>query len=244
MPREWRRLRELAFPDDGWLYRDAHYLVAEVPIGRPDVAASWVPRPLRLASRVATVFTAYFPHTTFGSVYREAGLLLHVRHRCRRALFSPWMVVDDDVAMILGRELLGYPKKMARVEWASDAAGVVARADRHGEAILEMRASLGPPSPDPPPILGRPHRNVRSSLGLALPWIVAFTLEEVPIEVRQASLELVIHRNERDPLHALELHPVQDARLHRVNLRRGRGPWPVGIASPLAHARHTLRRVL
>ena len=93
-----------------WLYRDAHYLIAEMDID-PAAARRWVPFPLRLASpATATIFTGWFPHNTFGSVYHEAGLFLHVEHFGRPAIFSPWMLVDDDVALITGRELLGYPK--------------------------------------------------------------------------------------------------------------------------------------
>src|SRR5215467_12082445 len=83
----WRRLVSMLSPGD-WVYRDAHYLVADMAI---DAAAA----------------APWFPDNTFGSRYCEAGLFLHVRHLGRRAIFSPWMIVDDDVALILGRELLG-----------------------------------------------------------------------------------------------------------------------------------------
>src|ERR1700733_10245259 len=102
------------------LYVDAHYLVADVDLD-PRRARGFVPFPLRLASPpTASVFTAFFPHTSFGSVYREAGVFLHVRGvgmRAPTAVFSPWMIVDDDVALIAGRELLGYPKKLGSIEW-------------------------------------------------------------------------------------------------------------------------------
>ena len=68
----------------------------------------------RLASpAMASIFTAYFPSNTFGSVYCEGRTFLHVEHGRTRAVFSPWMLVDDDVALILGRELLGYPRSSA-----------------------------------------------------------------------------------------------------------------------------------
>src|SRR5262245_28878014 len=95
-----------------WIYRDAHYLVADVELDRAP-AARWVPWPLRLARPGrAQIFTAYFPSTTFGSVYREAGVFFEVSTLRGAALYSPWMLVDDDVALIAGRELLGYPKKL------------------------------------------------------------------------------------------------------------------------------------
>lgn len=150
MTAAWRQLRRLAFPDGGLLYRDAAYLAVEMTIGRPDVAGRWVPRPLRLAGSTATLFTAHFAQNSFGSVYSEAGLLLPVEHACRSAVHCPWMVVDDDVALILGRELLGYPKKLAAIEWSDDDVDVEARVTRKGQPLLTMSARLGMRRADSP----------------------------------------------------------------------------------------------
>src|SRR4051812_18964068 len=92
-PGYWSRLAAMVAPGD-WVYRDAHYLVAEIELD-PAGAARWIPRPLRLAEPArAQVFTAYFPDNSFGSVYREAGVLVDVVHRGTRAVYSPWMLVD------------------------------------------------------------------------------------------------------------------------------------------------------
>src|SRR5262252_6737489 len=59
-PGSWERLAGMMSAE--WLYRDAHYLVAEVELD-PAAAARWVPWPLRLATPArAQVFTAFFPH--------------------------------------------------------------------------------------------------------------------------------------------------------------------------------------
>src|SRR5438105_1715873 len=161
------RLIAMAAPGD-WIYRDAHYLVAEVELD-PRIAAAWVPWPLRLASPPrALVFTAHFPTTTFGSVYSEAGVLLRVVHRRTRAVFSPWMLVDDDVALIVGRELLGYPKKLGEIAWRHDGDRIATVVHRRGRELLAMTGTLGASDDSPPPMLGRPHRNIRAAIGLAL----------------------------------------------------------------------------
>ena len=67
-----RELREIVAPA-GAMYRDAHYLVADMRVDAT-AAARWVPRPLRVPALArASLFTAWFPHSSFGSVYREAG---------------------------------------------------------------------------------------------------------------------------------------------------------------------------
>ncbi len=157
----------------------------------PVAARRWVPWPLRPAEPAgALLFIAWFPTTTFGSVYREAGLLLHVKHLGADAVYSPWMIVDDDVALILGRELLGYPKKdRARSTSTSTATAISAVATRRGAELLRMEGTLGERVEGAAADAGPPHRNVRSSLEeLAVPKVIAFTPREQVIEaVRRAA---------------------------------------------------------
>jgi acetoacetate decarboxylase len=226
-----------------WIYRDAHYLVADVELDAR-TARRYVPWPLRLATPArAQVFTAFFPHTTFGSVYREAGVFFDVTSRRGiRAVYCPWMIVDDDVALIMGRELLGYPKKLGELTWEHSSDIIRTTARRRGADLIEMEGTLGATIAAPPPRRGRPHRNVRTSAGLALPKVIAFAPRERVVEVRHASLSVRISGSERDPLDELGLGRVLAARLHRVDLGGGRPPLPILAASPLALARQLLLR--
>jgi acetoacetate decarboxylase len=226
-----------------WLYRDAHYFAADMEVDE-EAARRWVPKPLALAKpALATVFTAHFPHNTFGSVYREAGLFLHVEHLFTRALFCPWMLVDDDVALIVGRELLGYPKKMGTIELSIRGDEIRGSASRRGAELVRMEGALKERIADPPPMLGRPHRNIKSSLGLALPKVIAFTPKEEAIEVRRAEVKVEIGSSERDPLGELGFGRVVRAHLFRVNLGARGIPFPVAAVSPLRFLRHWLLRV-
>jgi acetoacetate decarboxylase len=240
----------MMFPKSGWLYEDAHYLVCDMELDAR-AARAFVPAPLRLVEPArASVFLAWFPKNTFGSVYREAGIFFHVRHGFSRAVFSPWMIVDDDVALIIGRELLGYPKKMGEIRFdvkeGSGASGEPARisavATRRGATLLSMEGTLGHRIADPPPIIGQTHRNVRSSMGLALPKVIAFRPREEPIEVRHADLRVHVGTSERDPLAEMGLGRVLGARLHRVNIGGRRLPFPIRGVSPLWFSRQWLLR--
>lgn len=237
-----RRLREMI--GQGWAYRDAQYLVADVELDA-DRARRFVPWPLRLATPArANVFLAYFPHNTFGSVYREAGVFFDIAscRSGRRAVFSPWMIVDDDVALILGRELLGYPKKLGDLTWQLDGDRISASARRRGHTLVTMTGTLGGPLADPPPMLGRPHRNIRGSAGVAMPKVIAFAPKERVCEVRAAALEVRIEGSERDPLHEMGFGRVLGARLHRVDLGGSLPPLPIALVSPLAYAKQLLLR--
>jgi acetoacetate decarboxylase len=228
----WQDLRAM-MPADGWAYRDAHYLSATLEVDRA-AAQRWVPWPLRVPRQArATLFTAWFPWCCFGSVYHEAGLFLHAEVVGRPVLHCPWMIVDDDAALILGRELLGYPKKLGEIALDLEGDRALGVARRRGVELLRMEGSLGAVVIDPPPFLGRPHLNVRSSLGLAFPWLLAFTPRERAIEVRRARLEVEVARSERDPLHELGFGAVTSGYLHRVDLGGGRvPPLPLFPASP------------
>jgi acetoacetate decarboxylase len=233
------RLRDVS---RGWIYRDAHYLVADVELDA-DRARKWVPWPLKLATPArGQVFLASFEHTSFGSVYREAGAFYEVTHLGMRAIYSPWMLVDDDVALIVGRELLGYPKKLGDFTWELAGDSIRATAHRRGHQLLTMRGTLGATLHDPPPMLGRPHRNLRSNIGLSIPKLVAFTPKERVVEVRDATLEVTIGSSERDPLHDMGFGKVIGTRLHRVDLGGAMPPLPIAAVSPLAYARYLLAR--
>jgi acetoacetate decarboxylase len=237
----WSRLASMVAPGD-WIYRDAHYLAADVELD-PAIARRWLPSPLRLATpHRARVFTAYFPHNTFGSVYREAGVFVDVMHRFTRAIYCPWMIVDDDVALITGRELLGYPKKLGEIAWEHHGDRIHAVACRRGHELISMTGMLADTIAQPPPILGIPHRNVRSSAGIAVPKLLAFTPRERVIEVRRAHLEVTIHGSERDPLHEMGFGRVLGARLHRVDLGGRLPPLPLRPVSPIWFARNLLIR--
>lgn len=230
-------------PRQGWIYRDAHYLVCDMEID-PAAARRWVPRRLGLAEPArASIFLAYFPDNTFKSVYREAGLLLHVKHWGTSAVFSPWMLVDDDVALIVGRELLGYPKKLGEIAWSLDGDRISSVATRRGAELVRMSGTLGEVLRDPPPMLGRPHRNVRSTLGFAIPRMIAFTPREEIIEARRANLEVTIGGSERDPLHELGFGSVLSSTLYRVNLGGTLPPLPLGPISPMFFMRQILLRM-
>lgn len=224
------------------LYRDALYLAAHVPI-EPDAARAWLPAGLRLARPgTAILFGAHFRDCSFDSVYEEVGLLIDVRHLGFRAVHCPWMLVNGDVALILGRELLGYPKKLADIRWSQTDHAIEVRAERRGVDILSISARLGGEVQSAPPMLGRPHRNVVGALGVIPPSLVAFSPREQVRSVRAAKIELDIGHSERDPLDELGIGLPQAGYLYRVDLWASLPPVPVRLLSPTHLLRHFRRR--
>lgn len=230
----------------GKLYRNAQYLTAVVEVDEKAMAP-WLPAGMKLAKPGrADLFCAYFPENVYTGAYHEAGLFVHVKIGRGYGIFCPWMILDDDRAMILGRELLGYPKKLGEIAWDNDGRRIAAKATRRGHTLIEMDAKLGEVLTDAPPILGLPHRNISGGLGLNLPREVRFTPREHPLEVRRVDLQLRFAGTASDPLHEMGLGRVTEARLHRVDLSGGYLP-PIQIprfTSPLFLLRQFNPRVL
>ena len=79
-----------------------------------EVVRKILPKPLKPAPKPsASAFVARYPQTNFGCVYNEGALFLDCDFKGERGTYCLSMPVDDDMAMIGGREIFGYPKKMA-----------------------------------------------------------------------------------------------------------------------------------
>ena len=138
---------------------------------------------------------------------------------------------------------LGYPKKMGEMTFSIEGDRVATSANRRGVEVLRMEGVLGERVAQPPPMLGRPHRNIRSSLGLAVPKVLAFTPREEVVEARHADLDIRIGASERDPIADLRFGAVRSAMLYRVNLGSARIPLPMMSVSPTWYLRQWLLRV-
>lgn len=131
-------------------FTDAEFLGA---IGRTESAyvASVLPRPLRPATEAMFMaFVAHYPTTNFGLSYREGALFVSAVLRGEPGWYCLSMPVDDDTAMILGREGYGFPKKLAEdISLTADPTGgahVVGRVVRHGEEILSIEGDFDTPA--------------------------------------------------------------------------------------------------
>ncbi len=227
--------RRLMESTRGWMWRNATILSVDVEVD-PGASSEWLPCGLR-ASRPAkaTLFVADYPETSFGSVYREAAVLLHSRWLgLLDCVHCPWMLVDDDVALILGRECLGYPKKMGEISLSVQGDRVSARVERAGTRLFEMTGELGETDLDPPALLGQRTVNAWGLAGMSLTRLLMFTPREEILEARKVNLRMDVQGSDRDPLHQLKVGTILQARLYRTHIGAGRiPPVPVGLMTPL-----------
>lgn len=124
----------------------------------PEFVARVVPRPLRPAAAPrALAFVARYPETNFGLPYDEGALFVEVSWGKERGVYCLAMPVTDDMAMIGGREVYGFPKKLAdRITLERRGAAVTGSVVRKGEELLRIDATLtGPVVPSDLERLGR-----------------------------------------------------------------------------------------
>ena len=220
------------------MWMNAPVLAVDLAVS-DDAAAGWLPNGLRLTRPArATIFVADYRETSFGVDYREAGILLHVRLGFRRAVHGAWMLVDDDVALILGREYLGFPKKLGAISLEYDKDRVTATVERKGTRLVEITGALGAEERSPPPMFGRTIVNVWGQLGLCR----SRPPEEIML-ARTADVDVAIRGSRQDPIDELDCGRVLGARLYRVNFGGGRAlPLPVWPVNPMYLYRNWDRR--
>lgn len=243
LPAAYDAVLDLARPGQ-LMYRDAQYLSVTVEVD-PTAMGRFLPTGVTLAKPGrADLFLAHFPDNPFTPGYLEAGLFVHVKTLRGTGIHCPWMLVNDDAALILGREVTGYPKKLGSITWHAQDDTISASATRHGTELVSLEARLGEALPATH-FLGRPHRNVSTGFGLRLPLVHAFTPRELVREVRRADVDLTLGGSVRDPLLEMGLGDVLSAQLHRVDLAAGLlPPLPIRPTSPTFLLRHLNSRVL
>jgi acetoacetate decarboxylase len=151
-----------------------------------------------------------------------------------RREFRRWSLVDDDTALIGGREV-GVPKKMGEFEWAFDGDRFSTAVSRRGGELVRMEGTLGASAPEAPPVF---QHSTRGLIGTALPFILPVIIANKPteqrLEARAVDLKLAVQGSERDPIDQLIAGDPLDAYYHRINLGGWRSipPIPVQRALP------------
>jgi acetoacetate decarboxylase len=110
----------------------------------PDVVKRIIPEPLKpLAEPFAMAFIAKYPKTNFGSVYNEAALTLVVEYEGKVGGYCLTMPVTEDMALIGGREVFGFPKKIAdEISLERTENGVKGRYVRKGIELMNLSMSF------------------------------------------------------------------------------------------------------
>lgn len=110
---------------------------------KPEIISRLLPPPLKPSKYpVAMAFVANYPATNFDVIYKESALFLRAEHNGEEGNYCLAMPVTNDMAMALGREFLGFPKKMGEIYFKRDRNSVEGWTERRGIRFMKVRANL------------------------------------------------------------------------------------------------------
>ncbi len=110
---------------------------------KPEIAAKLIPPPLQpTKAPIAMAFVANYPSTNFDVTYRESALLLRAQFKGEEGGYCLAMHVTNDMAMAGGREVFGFPKKMADIHFSRTGDTVKGWTERRGIRFMEVQADL------------------------------------------------------------------------------------------------------
>ncbi len=191
-------------------YTDAELLVATYELAEDRVEsllpAGLEPGPLPLAAAVV----ARYPKTTIGP-YRENIEFLQVRSGDHVGLYVAFIYVTTDVALAQGREVWGFPKKLADISLSLED-GFVEAALRRGHEILRLVGSVDLESEVSADVLlsffDMPIINLKripspDGQGSDVDLYTATPMEYIIKEAHQGEAELNMKGSAEDPLHLI-----------------------------------------
>ena len=225
------------------IWEKARVILVEVALNRIETTKILPLMMFLTPEAKGTLFIADYPKNTFTMPYREAGLMIHVRTPLGSGLHCAWMLVDDDIAMAHGRELLGYPKKLGRFMFKEESLTIRAGVHRGGSELIRMDARLKEPEAQPEPVFDIKTMNVHSYGPLFFMHpIWAFRPKESILTSHAAAMEVTLNYTDADPVARYVDGLAPDGRVVTLDITGCRYLFPVGLAGLFWFARtHMLR---
>jgi acetoacetate decarboxylase len=129
-----------AFPRGPYRFFDREYLIVTYRTDE-DALRAVVPEPLEIVEPIVKYEFIRMPDSTGFGDYTESGQVIPVRFRGEDGVYVHSMYLDDDAAIVGGRELWGFPKKLAKPEITHE--GEVIVGTLHYGKVLCATATIG-----------------------------------------------------------------------------------------------------
>lgn len=213
-PTSYRSLKTAVVGEHNIPFQNVSLVVLEVPLNRHEVKkilplGFWPANP-----PMATLFFADYPIFPYGLPYREAVMMVHVRTPLGKGLHCIWILVDDDVALIGGREFLGYPKKLGEITFVEKSSTISVNVTRRGVNLLSAEARRKAPEDTPSPVFGYKTFNLRGPTQIfTINPVLCFKPKEVIHESFKAETKLEFNDSIFDPIAGLVAGAPRNARI-------------------------------
>jgi acetoacetate decarboxylase len=98
------------------------------------------------------MFIAEYPTTNLGPGYKEAALFVRCTYKGDPGAYCLAMPIESEESRLYnGRDIFGFPKKMAKIHLEKDGPAVSGWVERHGIRFVEIKASMTGTLPGLPP---------------------------------------------------------------------------------------------
>ncbi|MBK5112819.1 MAG: acetoacetate decarboxylase family protein [Candidatus Heimdallarchaeota archaeon] len=187
---------------------------------KPEIVERLLPPPLEpFDTPMVRVYIANFPRTNFGISYKEGALFLFCKYKGEIGVYTLSMPVDNDIAMVLGRDIAGYPKKVGNIHLEKKGKNVHGCVERNGVRFVDIKAKTGIKIPEKQAIkfgLG-PNKSVGTAFNFKhfpAPDVTGFDykprLTRNPVGVERKTLlnanaTIEFQPSEDDPWHEVEV---------------------------------------
>ena len=127
----------------GYILSDANMVMVTFRTNA-EIVKKVLPPPLEpTLAPTGLAYVAEFHKTNFGTTYNEAGLFLSAQYNRETGKYCLSMPVTNDMAMVWGREIYGYPKKIAdNIRVTREGNKVTGICVRKGIPIIEINVKL------------------------------------------------------------------------------------------------------
>jgi len=179
---------------------------------KPEIVARLLPPPLQpIDSPNGMVFIAEYPTTNYGPGYREAALFLKCQYQGEVGNYCLAMPIDsEEVRCTNGRDIFGFPKKLAKIHLERRENTVHGWVERHGvrffELKVELAASLDEFPPAGPNFLFKASPAISLTPGFDGPVLLCRQNTEVQLKTLEVGMpELTFRPSARDPWSEVEV---------------------------------------
>lgn len=179
---------------------------------KPETVARLLPPPLTPADTPnALVFIAEYPETNLGPGYREAALFLNCQYQGENGTYCLSMPIDsEEVRCTNGREIFGFPKKLAKIHLERHEDTVHGWVERHGVRFFDLKvtlmSSLPALMPTGPTFLFKASPRIDLQPGFEGPVLLCKQKTEVELKSLEVGMpELHFLESPRDPWAEIEI---------------------------------------
>ena len=121
-------------------------MVAVFWLTKQEIIENLLPPPLKTVKHpLVTAFVAKYPKTNFGLTYYESALFIRCQYEGEQGNYCLAMHLDgpgSGLGMAGGREILGFPKKLAKINFKKEGKNFEGWSERHGVKNIELKANF------------------------------------------------------------------------------------------------------